>query len=206
MNNNKKTAEAYYDRQQREMIRKMPERREEISPEILEDLGNYTFFRICVRADRRIYAYEADKMIFLQILDKKISRYGFELVAFAVLDDEFDAILACRDELHSGSDMLREIEKAYDQYYKEKRDHTCCVKETVGWSTLPADKVAEACNDIHFLAVVQGYASDAADFWWSSLNQYKGRYEWTFLDNRWVGIVRQILQASAEDPGGSSRA
>ena len=86
-----------------------------------------------------------------------------------------------------------EIAAAYDKYFRDKRGYTGVVKENIGWKSVPSRRMAKACEEVHYLAVERGYASDPADFWWSKTNHYKGRYEWRFLDVCWTMAVKLEL-------------
>ena len=160
----------------------------------IPDIESSFFYRIVIRTDQKIYAYEADKQILLRLMDVKTKERGFEVVAFAVLDDELQAIIGCEEWTDAGGRALvKEIAAAYDKYFRDKRGYTGVVKENIGWKSVPSRRMAKACEEVHYLAVERGYASDPADFWWSTTNHYKGRYEWRFLDVCWTMAVKLEL-------------
>ncbi len=160
----------------------------------IPDIEKAMFYRIAIRTDQRIYAYEGDKQVLLRMMQDKAREHGYEVVAFAVLDDELQAIFGCEEKADAGGrDLVKEIADAYEKYYRDKHGYSGMVRENVGWKSVSPKRIAKACEEIHYLAVEKGYASDPADFWWSTTNHYKGKYEWRFLDVYWTMAVKLEL-------------
>ena len=116
------------------------------------------------------------------------------MLAFIVLDDEVHAILACEGiDVPLNQTLVQDVADAYEAYVRGARGFAGCVKENTGWSRLPGKGIVNDCEELHGLAVSRVYAADPADFWWSTVNHYKGRYEWRFLNTWWTMALKDEI-------------
>ena len=137
-----------------------------------------------------VFADEIDKHHILHLLSGAAEKTGYEVVAFALLDDELDVILCGTAGTEKMPDsVMEEIRNDFNSYYSGKYRYSDRIGEHVGWSRIEEDHLTQACEQLHMKPVYEGYVREKADFWWSSANSYRGRYLWHFL-NIWRVLAK----------------
>lgn len=138
-------------------------------------------FHAFLRFETRILADEKDKKKFLDFALKCQKKEPFSILAFAVLDDSFHALLSVRetaDPETAADARVRSWEAFLTGGSLKKMENVQCASEKIGqWEDLP-----EVCRQIHMLPIVCGYAKQLRDYWWSSYQTYRGWYQWKNLD------------------------
>ena len=179
--------------------------------EVLLSQKNVRYYRARLKADKLIYAYEGDKQVLLTMLGDQAAAFGFEILAFSLLDDELQ-ILMCRNPAWTGSGkqegyaqnqagFLKALQDDYSSYYQSKRGTAAgeSLREEIGWKRVKKGEILSHCQEIHELPVKEHYVTCAKDFWWSSQNSYIGKYSWRFL-NIW-----RIMGSLSGDPAEAVR-
>ena len=151
------------------------------------------FYRASLEADMALFSDEVDKWRMLNILWAEATRWQYRIAGFSLLDDRMELLLYRTydpsgsepvDEGQHRSSLIRDIGQSYLHYYAKDRDiRPDMVCERSSWEELDSrENVLNACCQIHQLPVAEGYVTDLRDFWWSSYQNYHGRYKWSFLD------------------------
>ena len=172
------------------------------------------YFKASLKTDRKVFADEVIKHDMLSILWKQTVRWRYEVIAFTLLDDQLQLILAKRveeassrpsravGEQHSlperdpGQEILEDLRRGCEElYYRSSDARLPALQETSSWKKLEnSSDVMRECCDIHQMPVQSGYVDKISKYWWSSYMSYRGKYYWKFLN------CRELLDRLSPDP------
>ncbi len=160
------------------------------------------YYRASIKTDKRVFADEVVKHDMLSLLWKETVRWRYEVIAFTLLDDQLQLILARRTdetpartgsqagpgqwprEADPGKEILEDLKRGCRMLYS--RSSGCepsVLRETSSWEKLERpDDVLRECCDIHQMPVTSGYVDKVSKYWWSSYTSYRGKYYWKFLN------------------------
>ena len=162
-----------------------------ISPEGVKEIY-YSDLMITAEA----FANEWDKRILLTSLEGVRKLFDMELYAFCVLNDRVRLLTG---GLKVKASTIRHMLAALMERYAVKT-------EQIGeYDVLPPGTTAKVCivrlegeqdaisvlRYIHLSPSSEGYALSAADYWWTSLSSYRGRYCWPMVD---AEVVMRVLE------------
>ena len=156
-------------------------------------------FLLRMRFETKVFADERDKYHFLKSLQKFYERRRFSLLAFTLLDQEFACLVSTRRPAggmvrESAPDYMRNEEKdlvnlmkrhfdeVYVPAYKRADSQEECTPAKVECRECRGKELAEAARDLHFAAVDSGIVREASDYFWCSIQNYRNRYQWEFVD------------------------
>lgn len=134
------------------------------------------------------FADEVDKYALLRILQQEAGIWGYDVIAFTLLDDELHLLLALqkrrRRRKSEPSAFIEQLNGAYDAYFSDKdKKYGTLLREQPLWKEIDEQEaLLQKCYEIHTLARKSGYSREERDFWWSSLNAYNGHYLWEFVN------------------------
>lgn len=146
--------------------------------------GKHAFF-LTLLFGERVFLESAERRKFLDCLKAEHMDSGTNVYAFHLLEDGFSLLLGCGGS--DPEDARTFVRNAMDRYIMcpRRRQVDARFFSEAPTFVVPVEDSEEVLNIlcwIHVQPSSQGYCSRPQDWWWSSLNTYRGVYDWGFLN------------------------
>lgn len=143
-------------------------------------IGKYTHvYYSILRSNNpnRIFADEIDKQKFLDLIRLNRNEMDFEIHAYCIMDNEVHLLVGA-DNAKLLSKILKKIMNGFVSYYSgiypQQKD---CISESHHkLKKEDCEYILKLCSRIHSIPLENSVAKRLGDYWWSSYNDYMGKY------------------------------
>ena len=141
-------------------------------------------YHASLTTEKLVFADEVDKYHFLSMLGEKTRSYGAHTSGFCLLDKSVHVLMDTGESEINARQILRDcFDNAYVGYYRERHGFKNPIRARSGQEAASSEKrYLRWLYQMHVLPVIHGIVREPDDYWWTSWQTYRERYEWPFVE------------------------